>query len=140
MVTSAFLLLSHRYAPSIPQPLTLKNGIIIGLAQAVAVLPGISRSGSTVSTGVFLGLPRGKAFSFSFLLSIPAILGAQLLVLNQLLETPSSDIPIFIMGFISALISGFVAIKVFEKMVKTDTFHYFGYYCFVIGVLVLLLM
>lgn len=118
----------------------LKNTFLIGLAQALAIIPGISRSGSTIVTGLHLGLKPTTAFNFSFLLSLPAIIGAQLLQLDKLALLPSSQLPTLLIGFLTAFISGFFALKLLKKFVLKGNLHYFGYYCLVIGLLTLFIL
>lgn len=114
-----------------------KKGFLIGLFQAFAIIPGISRSGSTIFAGTYFGLKKEKAAEFSFLLSIPAILGANVLEMvkggtNQLLSIN------YIAGFICSFVFGLVCIKILLKVLQTNKFKYFGYYCIGVGILSLL--
>lgn len=117
--------------------MTLKDSIIIGLAQALAILPGISRSGSTISAALFRGNDRNKAGVFSFMLSIPVILGATILEFYKLIKSDTAAfIPQFhIPGFIAALITGYFALTLLLKIVKNGKIHHFAYYCFLIAAL-----
>ncbi len=117
--------------------LNLKSCTIIGLAQAVAILPGISRSGSTISTGLLLGIDRDDAVKFSFLLSIPAVAGALTL---EVVNSPLSHIMSLgnLIGFLSSFIVGILAIKFLLAVIRRNHFHWFSYYCFLVGGIVLL--
>jgi undecaprenyl-diphosphatase len=114
------------------KPLNIKNTFIIGLAQALAILPGISRSGSTVSTGILLGINKEKAIKFSFLLSIPAIIGASFLKINEITFAYSLLVP-----FILAFLTGLLAIYIFIEKIKVNNLKYFAYYCWLVAILIL---
>ncbi len=124
---------------------TFKDAIIIGLAQAVAVLPGISRSGSTISTALALGVAREKATRFSFLMVLAPILGATLMEFKDLLEVSGSSnvasggllLP-YTLGFIAAFISGLLACKWMIRLVNQGKVIYFAYYCFAVGAIAIL--
>ncbi len=119
--------------------MTVKNSLLIGVAQAFAIAPGISRSGATISTGLFLGLERELAARFSFLLSIPAILGAALVQVKDISTGLDVNTGAFIAGFIAAAISGYLAIKLMLKLVKERNLLIFAYYCWIVGAFVLIL-
>lgn len=121
------------------QEVTFWRGIAIGIAQAVAIAPGISRSGSTISIGMFTGLDRQTAARFSFLLSIPIILGAGLVKFKQLIhmDVTSAYITILAIGFIAAAVSGYLAIKYFLQYVQRNSLYIFGIYCILIWLIVL---
>jgi undecaprenyl-diphosphatase len=112
------------------------DALIVGLAQAIAILPGISRSGSTITAGLFRGLKREFAVKFSFLLSIPAILGANILELKDALELgiDTSLTPAYALGIITAAVSGWFAIKAVNRIANKTRFKYFGGYCAVLGI------
>lgn len=116
--------------------LTAKKSLAIGVLQGLAVTPGISRSGATIAGSLFMGIKKETAFAFSFLLSIPAIIGADLLELKDLLKTGFS-LPVslgsLIMGFVISFITGILALFFLKKLIKANRFHYFAYYCFIIG-------
>src|SRR3989344_1383992 len=120
--------------------ITPSNSFAIGIAQAVAIIPGISRSGATIFTGVRLGIDRKKAAEFSFLLSIPAILGANFLQLFTHGLNGIQNPSFYIFGFIFALISGYLSIGVVYKFLLGNNFKIFGYYCFLLGFLVIILL
>jgi undecaprenyl-diphosphatase len=112
-----------------------KNAILIGLCQAVALLPGISRSGSTITGGLLNGLERPDAVRFSFLLSIPAILGASVLKLPDFFaEIPDSKtLMVYIVGAAVSAVVGICAIKLLSYISKKSNFRIFSYYCFAAG-------
>jgi undecaprenyl-diphosphatase len=119
-----------------------KDALTIGLFQAVAVLPGISRSGATISAARLLGWQKEEAVTFSFLLAIPAILGATVLEIWQLLRTPASAMaPIaaaqFVLGFATSFIMGYLALKLLIRMTSQDKWIYFAWYCLFIGLFTL---
>ena len=117
--------------------MNVKNSLLIGVAQAFAIAPGISRSGATISTGLFLGLERELAARYSFLLSIPAILGAALVQVNDISAGIDVNAGAFIAGFTAAAISGYLAIKLMLKLIKERSLLVFAYYCWIVGAFVL---
>ena len=118
---------------------TLGRALWIGLVQGCAVIPGISRSGSTISAGLAVGLDRDTAARFSFLMSIPAIVGAQILSLRHTISQGLNIDPATICGTIVAFVTGLVALKLLLKLVHSGKFHYFAPYCWGLGLLVLVL-
>ncbi|MCI0514687.1 undecaprenyl-diphosphate phosphatase [candidate division KSB1 bacterium] len=137
LLVTGGILFSTRFLTEKEQPLNSARAILIGFAQAVAILPGISRSGSTISTGIFCGLKREEAAKFSFLMSIPVIAGATLLKLKDMLVNPPPTTLIFNigMGMIVAYLSGILAIKLLLKVIGKGKFEFFAYYCFLIGII-----
>lgn len=129
----------HLQGSSLKAKLNFKNTFLIGLAQVLAIIPGISRSGSTIVAGLHAGLSPATVFNFSFLLSLPAIFGAQLLQLNKLLSFPLSQLPNLLVGFITAFFSGLIALRILKKLIINSKFYYFGYYCFLLGLTILYL-
>jgi undecaprenyl-diphosphatase len=113
--------------------------LIIGIAQAIAILPGISRSGATISTSVLLGIDREKAARFSFLMVVPLIFGkmAKDILSGEIATESASFIPL-IFGFIAAFLTGLIACKWMISLVKKSQLKYFSYYCFSIGLIAIL--
>ena len=109
----------------------------IGIAQGLAVLPGISRSGTTIAVGLFLGLDRRTAARFSFLLSIPAIIGAELLSARDLFSGQARLDAATLLGSLTAFVVGYAALRVLLKIVHQGRFYLFAPYCFTIGGLTL---
>lgn len=117
-----------------------KNALVIGLFQSFALIPGISRSGSTLAGSISQKLDRQSAFDFAFLLAIPAILGAGLLQFIDLTQSGFSDINYvnFLLGGGAAFLSGLASLKAFNYIIKNARMEWFGWYCMGIGSLVLL--
>lgn len=119
--------------------ITPLNSLIIGVFQAIAIIPGISRSGSTIFAGVTQKIKKENAAEFSFILSIPAIMGANLLEITTSFQSGSVvNIWYLMIGFMAAFLSGIWAIRLVFKIIQKSRFEYFAYYCFILGILVLL--
>ena len=118
------------------QNITIKESFLMGCGQAIAVLPGLSRSGTTIATGLFAGLDKEFAAKFSFILSIPAILGAAVVQLKDL-SGANIEVSACIAGFIVAVISGYLAISVLLKLVRERSLDIFAFYCWIVGIIVL---
>jgi undecaprenyl-diphosphatase len=114
---------------------TALDAILVGLFQALAILPGISRSGSTISAGIFRGLSREAAARFSFLLSVPAIAGAAIVALPDV--PPGANVGPMLAGAVAAAVSGFAAIAFLLRYLRTRTMRPFAVYCAVLGVIAL---
>ncbi|MEZ4861561.1 MAG: undecaprenyl-diphosphatase UppP [Caldilineaceae bacterium] len=114
--------------------------IVIGMAQAIALAPGISRSGSTIAAGLARGIRREDAARYSFLLGTPVFLGAGLLQLLDVASTPGNDVvsqvPVLLVGFVVSAISGFIAIRFLLAYLRTRTLYPFAIYCILVGLLV----
>ncbi len=110
--------------------------LLIGISQGMAIIPGISRSGATISTGIFLGLNREFSAKFSFLLSIPAILGANLLEIEKVNQ--GFNTLILIIGTIVAFITGILALSLIMKWVRSGKLYYFSYYCWFAGMTIII--
>lgn len=139
LLITAFMLFSlNRFiAKAKRSSLRPKDALIIGLFQALAIIPGISRSGSTITAAIFRGLKPELAFQFSFLLALPAILGAQLLQLPLLAHLSSAAILSLTIGFLTAFISGYLALKLLHQLVIKAQLKGFGYYCLFLGLFIL---
>ena len=116
--------------------ITLKEALLMGCGQALAVMPGLSRSGTTIAAGLFSGLDKEFAAKFSFILSIPAILGAGVFQLKDL-SGGNVEIEACIAGFIVAVISGYLAISVLLKLIREKSLDIFAYYCWIVGAVIL---
>ncbi len=149
LVTSVLLALTHFYQPREKEKISPLHAFIIGIAQACAVLPGLSRSGSTIATGLLLGNSRKNLAQFSFLMVIPPILGEALLDFKhvfapsaeylaehggEVATVPTSSL---IVGFIAAFISGCIACKWMIALVKKCKLIYFAIYCAIVGAIAL---
>jgi len=136
ILTGAILMLS-RFAPKAVRPLSLVSALVVGLAQAVAILPGVSRSGSTITAGLLLGLGPGRSAEFSFLLALPAILGAGVIEGAGVFSHPYalegvSRLALFC-GAFSAFVSGFAAIYFLLKILSRGRFDRFAWYVWLVG-------
>ncbi|MFO0920768.1 MAG: undecaprenyl-diphosphatase UppP [Candidatus Saccharimonadales bacterium] len=119
-----------------------KQGMIVGLAQVVALIPGVSRSGSTITAGIFAGIDRVSATRFSFLLAIPITFGAILKVMtdSQTISQVNSQVGIFLVGILSAFISGVFAIRFLIKYLSKHSLNVFAYYRIIVGLIVILFL
>ncbi|MFQ5797833.1 MAG: undecaprenyl-diphosphate phosphatase [Bacteroidota bacterium] len=137
LVTGFVLMMTRKAKPQEGRDVKLGSTLLIGVAQAVAIIPGISRAGSTISTGLFLGVSRANSARFSFLLALPAILGATALKVGEVIaeSPPSGVVLLYIAGTSSAYVSGLIAIKVLLEILKMGKFSWFAYYCFLVGTL-----
>ena len=118
-----------------------KHAFIIGLSQALAIIPGISRSGATICTSIFLGNNKSEAAKFSFLIVIPVIFGAILKdVLSGDMFYNNIEFGILMIGFISSFITGILACKLMIKVVANNNLIYFSFYCFILGLLSILII
>lgn len=121
--------------------MTISDAVIIGLCQCVATIPGLSRSGTTITAGIATGLNRDYAVKFSFLLSVPAVLGATIVSLVDAMGqgVALGDVPAYIAGMLAAMLSGIGAITLFKRIASKGRFGGFAYYCWVMGVLSIIL-
>ncbi len=137
LVTGVILFLSDRLAQGrkTARTATMMDALIVGLGQAVAVVPGLSRSGTTISIGMMRGFDRKFAVRFSFLLSIPAILGANILEVGDAVRAGLNTelIPIYILGMVISLAAGYFAIKLVNFLARKGKFGNFAYYCWAVG-------
>ena len=118
-----------------PKSATMLDALLVGVGQAIAVVPGLSRSGSTISVGMMRGFHRRFAVRFSFLLSIPAVLGANILSIGGAVQQgiDVAQLPAYIVGTIVAAVSGFFAIRLVNMLADKGKFGNFAYYCWGIG-------
>lgn len=128
------LLLATRFAPARNRPLSLWAAFVIGIAQSVAILPGVSRSGATIAAALFLGVERKEAARFSFLLSVPAILGAALLTILDMPAGGSGEplVPA-LAGMLVAAAAGFAALRMLVRTVLHGRFDRWGWYCIAVA-------
>lgn len=120
---------------------TLLDALVVGVAQAIATMPGISRSGMTITAGCFCGYERSFAVRFSFLMSIPAILGANVLSLVDAFKDGIiwAEVPMYMVGVITAAVVGYACIRLLKMIAEKGRFGAFSYYCWAVGLLTLLL-
>lgn len=134
LILTGLLLFLADKAKDTNKDVSFKNAFIIGLSQAVAILPGISRSGATISTSVLLGIDRSKAARFSFLMVVPLILGkiAKDILDGALTSDFVNSMPL-VVGFTGAFVAGLIACQWMISLVRKAQLRYFSYYCFVVG-------
>ncbi len=138
IITGLLLLLADR-AQNTSKNVSFKNAFTVGVAQAVAILPGISRSGATISTAVLLGIDKTKAARFSFLMVIPLIFGKIFKdIFSGELSYENAQITSLGIGFIAAFVSGLLACTWMIRLVKNSQLKYFAYYCAVVGIIAIL--
>ncbi|WP_455582423.1 undecaprenyl-diphosphate phosphatase [Dysosmobacter sp.] len=120
---------------------TLADALLVGAAQAIATCPGISRSGTTITAGCFVGFERKFAVRYSFLMSIPAILGANILSLKDAFEAEIiwADVPVYLVGVAVAAVVGYACIRLLKMIADKGRFGCFAYYCWIVGVLTIIM-
>jgi len=136
LLTGILLYVSSKFTQA--SELSSWKSVIMGLMQGIAIFPGISRSGSTISTGLMLGVERTKLIRFSFLLAAPAILGAATIKIKDVSTTGISILPLVVGVIISTLV-GYFVLKYTLKLISEKKFHYFAYYCWILGIVVVVL-
>jgi undecaprenyl-diphosphatase len=135
LITAVLLILADK-AKNTEKKVGIKEAIIIGVSQAIAIMPGISRSGATISTSVMLGVDREKAARFSFLMVVPLIMGKIAKdVLDGAFDVIDGSMLNYGVGFIAAFVTGILACTWMIKLVKKSKLKYFAYYCLVVGVI-----
>jgi undecaprenyl-diphosphatase len=141
LITGGMLFISDgiKHADKGENEMTVTDSIVIGIAQAVALVPGISRSGSTIAFGIFRKLDREAAARFSFLLSVPAICGAIVLESRYVTSVPTSDMMAYGIGFLAAAVTGFLSLKFLFFILKKQNLKIFAYYCWFVGCTTLIL-
>jgi len=139
LILTGFLLFLADRAKDSARSVSYPNAIVVGIAQAIAILPGISRSGATIGTSVLLGVDKSKSARFSFLMVVPLILGkmAKDLLDDEFIMSTESLTQVSI-GFVAALITGIIACTWMIKIVKNSQLKYFAYYCFAMGIFAIL--
>jgi undecaprenyl-diphosphatase len=137
LIVTGVILWTTRFASGNRKEVTLVDAIIIGCAQACAIFPGISRSGTTIGMGLWRGLDSREVGTFSFLLSIPIILGATILAVDDLLAHPPSGDALWtlIIGAVAAYVSGLFAIRWLMRILAGGKLERFAYYCWIVGIL-----
>jgi undecaprenyl-diphosphatase len=116
----------------------IKDSIIVGIGQAFAIIPGLSRSGTTIGFGLLIGLDKEFAAKFSFLLAIPAIIGATITQLDGITSGFGSNLLPYFLGFLASLISGYLAISILLKLIREKSLDIFAFYCWIVGAAILL--
>ena len=140
LVTAALLAFAYYAKPRVKTQISFKDAFIIGLAQACAVIPGLSRSGSTIATGILLGNNKENVAKFSFLMVLVPILGEAFLDMMKGGFAPSESgisMLALVVGFLAAFISGYIACSWMLNLVKKGKLIWFAVYCFVVGIIIL---
>lgn len=142
LVTGVILFASDRFArgKKTARTMTVADALLVGCAQALAVVPGLSRSGTTISAGMARGLDRPFAVRYSFLLSLPAVLGATILEIKDAVEVglDPAVLPPYLLGMVIAAVSGYFAIRLVDLLASKGKFGAFAYYCWAAGLITLL--
>ena len=144
LLTGCVLFVSDKMAPGTrtERNMRFRDALTIGLCQCVATIPGLSRSGTTITAGCFVGFDRKFAVRFSFLMSIPAILGANILTLKDAITENTiivSEIPVYLVGVAVAAVVGYACIRLLKMIADKGKFGWFAYYCWAAGLIVLAL-
>lgn len=140
LILTAILLYFADKAKNTDKQVSFVNALIIGISQAIAILPGISRSGATISTSVLLGIDRERAARFSFLMVVPLILGKMAKdLLDGEMSSESINVTSLVIGFAAAFLTGLVACVWMIKLVKNSKLIYFSIYCFIVGIAAILI-
>ena len=144
LLTGCVLFVSDKMAPGTrtERNMRFRDALTIGLCQCVATIPGLSRSGTTITAGIATGLDRTFAMKYSFLLSLPAVLGANLLSFIKAIGEESIEaslIPAYLLGMLAAMLSGIAVISLMKLIAKKSKFGWFAYYCWGAGVLTIIL-
>ena len=143
LIVTGFLLFASdrvRKGRKTEKSATLLDVFLVGLAQAIATCPGISRSGTTITAGCFLGFDRKFAVRYSFLMSIPAIFGANILSIKDALETVIwAEVPVYLVGVLVSAVVGYACIRLLKMIADKGKFGFFSYYCWTVGVLTIIM-
>ncbi len=139
-IFTGIILFSTKFAPNRSAQIGISNAFTIGIAQAFAIIPGISRAGSTIGIGMLRGVSGEEAARFSFLLAIPAIAGATLLQVVDIMEYGMQDLNLFIAvaGVLSSFLTGILAIWLLMGILKRGKLHYFSWYCVTLGIVTII--
>ncbi len=136
IITACILFIADRAeeGDKTPKEATYRDALIIGTSQGIATLPGISRSGTTITMALLCGFEKRFAIKYSFIMSIPAILGAAVLELKDVVETKAEFQPAYIVGMIVSAVVGYAAIKIMLNVVKNKRYIFFSVYCLIAGI------
>ena len=136
IITACILFIADRAeeGDKTPKDATYRDALIIGTSQGIATLPGISRSGTTITMALLCGFEKRFAIKYSFIMSIPAVMGAAVLEIKDVVETKASFEPAYFVGMIVAAITGYAAIKIMLNVVKNKRYIFFSVYCLIAGI------
>jgi len=135
LIVTGTIMVIAQYVPERRESLNWWKSVLVGCAQALAIMPGLSRSGSTIFAGMLLGIPRETIARFSFIMSIPAILGAAVLQLGEFFQNPptSDTVVSLIAGMAMSATAGYFAIKLLLDVIRRNRLQWFGYYCLILA-------
>lgn len=136
--TGILLILTKKFMQTKRKVLNIKDALILGLAQGFAIIPGISRTGITISTLLFRKIDRQTSFRFAFLASIPAVFGAAILKSKDIVLACNADFKHLFIGFIFSLLTGILSIRIVKIILDKAKLYYFGYYCIIVAIITLL--
>jgi len=136
--TGIILILTRKFMEAKRNNLSMKDALILGFAQGVAIIPGISRSGITISTLLFRKIDRETSFRFSFLASVPAVLGAGILKIKEIGFISKTNLINLIVGFFFSLLTGLLSLRILKLVLGKAKLYYFGYYCILVAIITLL--
>lgn len=135
LIITGFMMIASRHLQDRGHRINGIRAFLIGCGQALAIMPGISRSGTTIFVGMFLGINRETVAKFSFIMSIPAILGAAVLNVGEVLRNPptENELLLLISGTVAAAVTGYLAIMLLLDIIKRNRLQWFGYYCIAVA-------
>ncbi len=140
LITGVLLFISDRFQGGrVEKDMNIIDSVVIGIVQGISLIPGMSRSGSTIAFGIFRGLDGETAARFSFLLSIPAILGAVVLESKYIGMIPSGDIAVYLTGMVIAAVTGFLTLRLLLFIIRKHKLSIFAYYCWILGISTLII-
>lgn len=142
LIATGLMMIMARFIPDRGRPVNGPKAFLMGCGQALAIIPGVSRSGTTIFTGMLLGINRETAARFSFIMSIPAILGAAVLNLGEVLANPpgAGTMAVYVAGTVAAAVTGYLAIILLLDIIRKNRLQWFGYYCLAVATAGLLLL
>ncbi|MEA3486831.1 MAG: undecaprenyl-diphosphate phosphatase, partial [Thermodesulfobacteriota bacterium] len=140
LITGVLLFIADRFQGGrVEKDMNIIDSVVIGIVQGISLIPGMSRSGSTIAFGIFRGLDGETAARFSFLLSIPAILGAVVLESKYIGMIPPGDIAVYLTGMIIAAVTGFLTLRLLLFIIRKHKLSIFAYYCWILGISTLII-
>jgi len=138
IVTGVILLFTRKFMAGKRNNLNIKDAIILGITQSIAIIPGISRSGITISTLLFRKIDRENSFRFSFLAAIPVIFGAAILEARNIDFAVRAQAQNLLISFVASFLFGIFSLNILKIVLRKARLYYFGYYCIIIGIITLL--
>lgn len=137
LLVTGFILYTNKFVDAKKESVTPTKALLVGIAQAFAMIPGISRSGTTITIGTLIGIKRGDVAEFSFLMLLPVLAGAMLLEAREMVSVGGEgfDFPSLTVAFLASLVSGYYSLKYLIRIFKSKGLHYFAYYCWTVGLL-----